>query len=445
MASDPRLDHWPRSRVRSPYAFQMGADGSPSPVERTLRSVASSDRVGAVIMFVSPCMRAHAWQLVLRTELTERIVFMIEPMPRGDIACAAAVAAQMHAGDEKPRPLLLVDPLGDWAGLRQPDRLLDELLEAAAPRNRPVAFVTPCGEDNSAALRFRRGRALEGGLLHDATAGSELSGDNFRSTGAGFVWTDTLLELWNERSPRAAGLDLTEGSRRARDGSLWLNPAVWHRCPQQPSDAWHNLCDDGLLLRTVLTRRAGAVREGHSGDVYVSDSRNCIVQSQDHLVAAIGCEGLHVVATRDATLILPRNATPDMLVGLTEALEEADRVELFEPPSKAHEWGRECRVAQDRGWTVHLVYQEPGTVLRRGCSEDTVIHWTVLAGEAYAKFENTGMTLRPGTALTLPPSGVRRCDAGEGDTLIILETRRQLGKPEVAAPLTEDADAVAVA
>lgn len=49
-----------------------------------------------------------------------------------------------------------------------------------------------------------------------------------------------------------------------------------------------------------------------SGDVYTSDTRNCVIHTQGPFVATIGLENLVVVATADAVLVMPASRSQDV-------------------------------------------------------------------------------------------------------------------------------------
>jgi hypothetical protein len=57
------------------------------------------------------------------------------------------------------------------------------------------------------------------------------------------------------------------------------------------------------------------------GEVVSIDNRDCVLVSQGPLVAAVGLQGIAVIATADATLVLPADRSQDV----REVIEELKR------------------------------------------------------------------------------------------------------------------------
>src|SRR5262249_32245065 len=77
-------------------------------------------------------------------------------------------------------------------------------------------------------------------------------------------------------------------------------------------------------------------KDGHGnvieGDALHHDTRNCLIQAKDRLIACAGVENLVIIDTGDALLIADRSNS-DSLKKLVQAIKSAGRAEIAHPIS----------------------------------------------------------------------------------------------------------------
>ena len=144
---------------------------------------------------------------------------------------------------------------------------------------------------------------------------------------AGALWNSGMF-VWRAATLLRAVQAFSPDTAAAVAGLRAGDPAAWERAPRQSVD--HGVMEpastspDFVVAAVPLAARwldvgswpaygtaVGADPAGNAvaARALVADSRDCTVASSDpdHLVALIGCEGLVVVHTPGATLVVPRD------------------------------------------------------------------------------------------------------------------------------------------
>ncbi|MDL2266387.1 mannose-1-phosphate guanylyltransferase/mannose-6-phosphate isomerase [Desulfovibrio sp. OttesenSCG-928-G15] len=118
-----------------------------------------------------------------------------------------------------------------------------------------------------------------------------------------------------------------------------------------------------------------------NGDVIVLDSKNCYVHSSHRLVAAIGLEGLSVVETADAVLVLPRDRSQEVKT-LLDAMKKSKRQETDTHLRVFRPWGSYEVLAEGNRFQVKRIIVKPGGVLSMQMHHHRAEHWVVVKGTA---------------------------------------------------------------
>jgi mannose-1-phosphate guanylyltransferase/mannose-6-phosphate isomerase len=137
------------------------------------------------------------------------------------------------------------------------------------------------------------------------------------------------------------------------------------------------------------------------GDVIVDDVRNCYVRSQNHLVAAIGLEGVIVVATGDATLVAPAEqaAQVDRIV---ERLRQSNRPEPLHHRRVYRPWGYYETVDAGSRFQVKRIMVRPGARLSLQMHYHRAEHWIVVSGTARVTRDDETRLLREDESIYIP-------------------------------------------
>lgn len=331
---------WPLSRRARPKPFLL-LTGEQTFLQMTLARVADPQRFTEPLVICGTPHRflvaeqLRAEQLRLGRRALPRIV--LEPLPR-NTAPAACIAALVVA-QEDPDGLMLLLPsdhyIGDQQGFLQ---AVGEAAKAAAGGwlatfgARPDRPETGYGYIQRGAPiadcegGFRVARFVEKPDL--ATAQGYLDDGGYSWNSGMFLLPASLLLEEMERyepnilaacraaldkaAPDADFLRLDEAGF-AEQPNLSFDYAVMERTQRSavlPIDiGWSDVGSWEALYQIAEKNAEGNVLQG---DVVALDSRDCYLRGQGVTVAALGVDGLAVIATPDALLVCPRDRAQDV-------------------------------------------------------------------------------------------------------------------------------------
>jgi mannose-1-phosphate guanylyltransferase len=117
------------------------------------------------------------------------------------------------------------------------------------------------------------------------------------------------------------------------------------------------------------------------GDVTLLETRNCIIQSDDRLVGAVGIENLIVVDTPDALLIADKSRAQDVkeIYGQLKAQgHEAHRLHR----TVHRPWGTYTTLEEGDRFKIKRLVVKPGASLSLQMHNHRSEHWVVVSGVA---------------------------------------------------------------
>jgi mannose-1-phosphate guanylyltransferase/mannose-6-phosphate isomerase len=117
------------------------------------------------------------------------------------------------------------------------------------------------------------------------------------------------------------------------------------------------------------------------GDVLALDTRDCLVRSEERLVATLGVKGLVVVETPDALLVCDEKRSQDVRA-IAERLSQEGRVEARIHRKVDKPWGAYKVLDQGDTYQVKWLDVKPGARLSYQAHEHRSEHWTVVLGTA---------------------------------------------------------------
>lgn len=117
------------------------------------------------------------------------------------------------------------------------------------------------------------------------------------------------------------------------------------------------------------------------GDTFVHNSKNCYINTDDQLVAAIGVEDLVIVNTKDAVLVAKRDQVQDVK-RVVEFLKTECRTEYRKHRETYWPWGRADLVVQAERFNVNRITVKPGESFDLQMHYHRTEHWVILSGTA---------------------------------------------------------------
>ena len=310
---------WPLSRRSRPKQM-LALLGPESMLRATAGRLADRSLYRAPVV-VAPADQAEA----VEAEVPEAARLILEPCAR-NTAPAIALAALNAAPDE----LLLVLPS---------DHLIRDVaaFDAAARRALPfaregwiVTFGMAADRPETGYGYIRRGEALADGVFAaerfiekpDASSAQALLDEGGCDWNGGIflMRADTLIQGLERHAPDviAAAREAVE-RQRCEGRRIWPEAEAFAAAPAVSIDyalmekaeyvavapaavGWTDVGGFAALLDASARDADGNAVDG---DVLAIGARSCLIRSEGPLVAAIGVEGLTIVATADAVLVVP--------------------------------------------------------------------------------------------------------------------------------------------
>jgi len=314
---------WPSSRSAAPKQMLPLASEKTMIQETALRFDCE--------MYHDPvfiCSEDHAE--IIRAQMQEIGVeiggFLIEPVARN--TAAPAVVAALHALTLEEDALVLVVPADHH--IERPDAFRRAVAAGApvAAHGHLMTFgITP----EYAATGFgyiRKGETLSPGAFivdsfvekppADVAEKYLASGEYYWNSGIFLFHAQTLIEEMESYSPRVSGPAREAYEKAVVTGDMWnLDEAVFSTCQSTPVDkavmehtqkagvipcrlGWHDIGSFKALHELKADDQGLAVK----GNVRLSQTRNCLIDTDGPLVAAVGVENLAIIVKDGAVLVL---------------------------------------------------------------------------------------------------------------------------------------------
>lgn len=149
------------------------------------------------------------------------------------------------------------------------------------------------------------------------------------------------------------------------------------------------------------------------GDTLLEDTRNCLVKSEDMLVAAVGLEDTLVVETADAVLVAPLSRSQDVKK-IVARLKKERRKEFSLHRTVYRPWGSYTVLEELPRFQIKRITVYPGAKLSLQMHHHRHEHWVIVSGtakvvngeEEILLYENQSTYIPAGTLHRLENPGV---------------------------------------
>jgi mannose-1-phosphate guanylyltransferase / mannose-6-phosphate isomerase len=141
------------------------------------------------------------------------------------------------------------------------------------------------------------------------------------------------------------------------------------------------------------------------GDVLMEDTKNCLVRSEDTLVATVGLEDTLVVETSDAVLVAPLSRSQDVKKIVTR-LKKSKRGEFKLHRTVHRPWGSYTVLEQHERYQIKRITVSPGSKLSLQMHHHRHEHWVMVSGTARITNGDEVFLLHENQS-TYIPAGVR--------------------------------------
>ncbi len=443
---------WPLSRNSLPKQFLALATDKTLYQDTLLRAPAEAGFLPPIVI-TNEDFRFFARRQASEIGIDATVI--LEPARRDSapaLLAASAVAEKLYGPDT------LVLALAADHVVLNPQAFLDAVKIAArvAASGKIVTFgITPNAPRTSYGY-IRPGTALpEGGNVVDAfvekpdraTAEAYIKSGHLWNSG-NFLFPASLMIAEAERfEPDMAAAALRAVADATEDlGFIRLEPEAF-------SSARSKSIDFAVLERTsnaavvagdfgwsdigawdAVQEIAEADENGNvmQGSVALLDSHNSYVRSEGPLVTGIGLEGVSVIATEDAVLVMPSDRAQDVK-NLVASLKAAKHTAADEHMKMHRPWGTYQTICRGERFHVKKIVVEPGAKLSLQKHHHRSEHWVVVRGTAEVTVDDKVSTVHENQSVYIPLGGVHRL-ANPGRIpleLIEVQTGSYLGEDDI--------------
>ena len=443
---------WPVSRDTLPKQF-LPLVGERSSYQEALLRVRNPELFAPPVVVTNADFRFFARRQA--DELGIDATVVIEPMRRnsGPAVAAAAVLARRH------------DPDAVVLMLAADHIILDvEAFHAAcaaghdaAQAGRIVTFGIKPTEPKTSYGYIRRGRpsgpkdvyAVEAFVEKpDAATAARYVSEGYLWNSGNFLFrADVLAEELQRYEPAIlSAVEAAVDAAKDDIGFLRLDPTGFGSAPQKSIDyavmektdrmavvegrfRWSDIGSWDAIFDIAPHDATGNAIHGAG---VTMDAHNCVIHSDDRLVAVLGAQDLVVVSTADAVLVLPRDRAQDVRELVTK-LKNEKRPEATEHRRGHRPWGYYNSIDRGDRFQVKRIVVHPGGTLSLQKHHHRAEHWVVVRGTAEVTIGETVKSVHENESIYIPIGAVHRL-ANRGKIpleLIEVQTGSYLGEDDI--------------
>ncbi len=142
-----------------------------------------------------------------------------------------------------------------------------------------------------------------------------------------------------------------------------------------------------------------------TGDVFLHNTHNCYINTDDKLVAAIGVDNLVIVNTKDAVLIVDKAKVQDVKK-VVEYLKLNARSEYRRHRESYSPWGRTDIVVNEDRYNVNRITVKPGGRFSLQMHHHHAEHWVVLSGTGKVTLDDKSYLITENQSTFIPIGSV---------------------------------------
>lgn len=158
------------------------------------------------------------------------------------------------------------------------------------------------------------------------------------------------------------------------------------------------------------------------GRVTLVDSKNCLIQSNNLLIAAMGLEDIVIIENGDSVLIADKKNNSAMKT-LVASLNKMNCKETIDPPIENRPWGTFKVLTERDGYKVKEINVKAGQKLSLQMHHHRCEFWTVVSGEATITINDEKRTLQAQESAFIPLKATHRIENLSTEDLTIVEVQ----------------------
>jgi len=244
--------------------------------------------------------------------------------------------------------------------------------------------------------------------------------------------SDAVRQVWQAMDPHAEPMEIP-GELFAQCPSISIDYAVMERCDNAAvvvaDFGWSDIGSWKAISELYTSDEAGnRIR----GKAVLVGSRECFVQGEDRLVAAVGVNNLVIVDTGDAVLVADRDQAQDVK-HVVEQLAELKHDAATFHKTVHRPWGSFTVLEDADDCKVKRLVVKPGQVLSLQSHQRRCEHWTVVRGTAKVRLGDEEFLLEQNQSTYIPLDTLHRLEnpGSEDVHLIEVQTGDYFGEDDI--------------
>ncbi len=421
---------WPLSRELYPKQLLRLIDQT-SLLQTTLLRVKSLSEILPPVIVVGEDHRFITQIQIEELDCFADFSILLEPLGRNTAPaiCGAAEFCRQQGEDV----VLLVLPADHV--ILFPDKFVESVRQAAqlADEGAVVTFgIQPTGpETGYGYIEKGEGNSVASFKEKpDLTVAREYlaNGNYFWNSGMFAFTVKTFMQEMEKFAPEMLACMTEAVANGTKDNRFFrFEQSAMERCPNDSIDyalmektaiaavvvadlGWNDIGSWQALWDVMAKDENGNVT---SGDVLLEDTRNCLVKSENMLVATVGMEDTLVVETADAILVAPLSRSQDVKKVVTR-LKKEHRKEFSLHTTVYRPWGSYTVLEEHPRFQIKRITVSPGAKLSLQMHHHRHEHWVVVSGTALIVngedeillYENQSTYIPSGTVHRLGNPGV---------------------------------------
>ncbi|WP_049246493.1 mannose-1-phosphate guanylyltransferase/mannose-6-phosphate isomerase [Morganella morganii] len=146
-----------------------------------------------------------------------------------------------------------------------------------------------------------------------------------------------------------------------------------------------------------------------TGDTFLYDSRDCYINTDEKLVAAVGVENLVIINTKDAVLVVDRSKVQDVKK-IVEHLKKNKRSEYRRHREVYRPWGRCDILVAEKRFNVNRITVNSGAAFSLQMHHHRTEHWVVLSGTARVTIGDKTFLITENQSTFIPVAVIHRLE-----------------------------------
>ncbi len=420
---------WPLSRRTLPKQL-LPLTSQHSMLQETLLRLRDLEAVGSASIVCNQAHRFLVAEQLREIDITPQLL-MLEPVGRS--TAPALAAAALHLQQQDPDALMLVLPadhvIADvpafYAAIAKAMRVARHGYLAAFGVV-PHVPSTSYGyiqrgaivEDGHGAFSYRAYEVSRFVERPDAATAQQYleAGDYYWNSGMFLFSVRRLLEELEKFQPEMLAACRTAVERGFNDLDFYrLDEESFVQCPALSIDhavmektgcasvvpvdiGWHDVGSWSALWEHLDKDESGNVLRG---EVVTHEVRNCYINAERHLVAAVGVDDLIIVETADAVLVMPKDQAHSVKE-VVHRLKAEGRTEHEIHRKVYRPWGSTEGMDRGERFQVKRIVANPGATLSLQRHHHRSEHWVVVSGTAQVTIDDEVRLLGENQSIYIP-------------------------------------------